>query len=450
MAVLGSAIAAGAVSPGLPAACTTARRPRIFPGRRHSRHSRPLQPLSKELHMDIRKKTLRHVGVIVLVSAVLAGCASPTPPKPDEARIKQFSGRGYLTDDRFAISTIDAAWTSGDATYDVALTVPARTGSFPLVIYLPALGETRSAGEAWRSAWAQGGYAVLSLQPLVADESAWSSARARAGDFTPLARERYSAKTMAARLAALQDAWRELVRRQSGRETPVDRIDLSRVAIAGYDLGAYTAMVIAGERLRDVTPPTLPMPVRAVVALSPYADFSGAALSTRYEGIRGPVLSVTSDDDWDSLGLVTAPSLRRAPFEYMPQGGKYLLTMSHLPHSAMGGGAMAEARDETSAEKYESGRQERASGGGHDGHHLGGHGGHGQADGETGHRGEERSSHAGGAAISPTDRAIGIAAIQGVSTAFLDAYVKRDPIAQEWLDQDARRWLGERGEIRSK
>jgi hypothetical protein len=37
-----------------------------------------------------------------------------------------------------------------------------------------------------------------------------------------------------------------------------------------------------------------------------------------------------------------------------------------------------------------------------------------------------------------------------VTTAFLDAYVKDDSIGREWLDKDARRWLGERGKIEKK
>lgn len=373
------------------------------------------------------------------------------PPRPDEARIKQFLGQGYLTDDHFAISTTYATWTTGNETYDVALTIPAQMGAFPLVIYLPALGERRSAGEAWRTAWAQGGYAVLSLQLLAEDEKAWSSTRARTGDFTSLARERYSAKAMLVRLAALQGVWQELSRRRSQGEAPLERIDLSRIAIAGYDLGAYTAMIVAGEHLRDFTTPALPIPVRAVVALSPYADFSGAALSARYSGIHSPVLSVTSDDDWDSLGLVTAPSLRRAPFEYMPAGGKYLLAMSRLPHSAMGGENVQESGDEPQqAESYESGSQGRSQGGGHGGHHLGDHGGHGNASGEAGGGRQQRSGSSGSTTLSLTARAIGMAAIQVVSTAFLDAYVKQDPIAQEWLDKDARRWLGDSGEIRKR
>lgn len=256
---------------------------------------------------------------------------------------------------------------------------------------------------------------------------------------------------MVARLTTLQGVWQELSRRRSLAEAPLERIDLSRVAVAGYDLGAYTAMVVAGERLRGFTTPALPAPVRAVIALSPYADFSGAALSARYSAIHSPVLSITSDDDWDSLGLVTAPSIRRAPFEYMPAGGKYLLTMSRLPHAAMGGGNKLESGDEPQqTESHESGGQGSSQGRGHGGHHLGDHGGHGDTSGETGGARREGSRPSGSTVLSPTARAIGMAAIQGISTAFLDAYVKQDPIAQEWLDKDAKRWLGDRGEIRKR
>ncbi len=393
---------------------------------------------------------LRRIGMAAVVSVVLAGCSSYSAPKPDEARVKQFVGQGYLTEERFAISSTDATWAAGDATYDVALTVPARTGSFPLVIYLPALGESRTAGEAWRTAWAQGGYAVLSLQPLAEDASAWSSPRARGGDFTSLARERYAAKAMAARLAALQGVWRELERRRSQGEAPLERVDPSRVAIAGYDLGAYTAMVVAGEQLRGFTPPAPPMPVRAVIALSPHADFSGLAFGARYRDIATPVLSVTSDDDWDSLGLVTAPSIRRAPFEYMPAGDKYLLAISGLPHSAMGGNAQEAGDGQAPPENRESGGGSRSPVAGHGGHRFGGHGGHGSAGGQAGHGRPEHSGSPVRPALSPTARALGRAAIQGVSTAFLDAYVKQDAIAREWLERDAGRWLRETGEIRKK
>lgn len=84
-----------------------------------------------------------------------------------------------------------ATWQDGESADEVALTVPARPGRYPLVIYLLALGEGRTAGEAWRSAWAWAGYMVLALQ--------------------------------------------QLARRQAANEAPLKRADLSRVALAGFD-----------------------------------------------------------------------------------------------------------------------------------------------------------------------------------------------------------------------
>ena len=388
-------------------------------------------------------------GAATLALAFLAGCSSAPIVKPDETKVKQFAGLGYQTDDHFGIATTYANWMSGQLDFDISLTVPAMPGPFPLVIYLPALGETRSAGETWRTAWAQSGYAVLSVQPLIDDAKVWGSPRARSGDFALLVRERYSPSVMMDRIAALQSALIELNRRHARREAPLDRIDLSRVAIAGFDVGAYTAMAIAGESIRGVPSPALPFPVKAVIALSPYADFSGAPFSERYAEMRGPILSVTSDNDTDALGLVTSPSIRKAPFETMPGGGKYLLTMSGIPHAGMsGGGPRAEPIEAGGppgkAEPGQSNADRGRDGGSRSSHRKGGMGGSGSTDG--GRMGRDRP----GAGLSPTSLAISEAAIQGVTTAFLDAYVKDDSIAREWLDKDASRWLRDRGEIKHK
>jgi len=395
----------------------------------------------------------KRFGAATLALAFLAGCSSAPVHKPDETKVKQFAGLGYQTDDHFGIATTYANWTSGDLDLDVSLTVPAKPGFFPLVIYLPALGETRSAGEAWRSAWAQSGYAVMSVQPLVDDARLWGSSKARSGDFAMLARERYSPRVMSDRIAALQSALNELSRRHGRREAPVDRIDLSRVAVAGFDMGAYIAMVIAGESIRGVPSPALPFPVKAVIALSPFSDFSGAPFSERYAGIRGPILSVTSDNDTDALGLVTSPSIRKAPFETMPGGNKYLLTMSGIPHAAMSGNGLPVEAAEPGGMRQKSeggpgGAERSRDGGGRSANRKGGSGGSGPTEGRRPSGDHPGMSWDGG--LSPTSLAIGEAAIQGVTTAFLDAYVKDDSIAREWLDKGASRWLRERGELKRR
>jgi dienelactone hydrolase len=401
----------------------------------------------KSIVKKIHGSELRRLGATTLTLVLLTGCASHSPPKPDEGKVKQFAGQGYLTDDHYAVTTTFATWEMDDSSFDVALTLPAKPGPFPLVIYLPALGETRSAGDAWRSAWAQGGYAVVSIQLLREDATAWSSARARMGDFSVLARERYSGEAMAARLEALRAVLTELIRRHDRRDAPLDRIDLSRTAVAGFDLGAYTAMVIAGESSRGAVQPSLQIPIKAVIALSPYADFSGAPFGERYKNTHGPILSITSDNDGDALGVVPSPSVRRAPFEYMPRGDKYLLTLSDIPHRTLAGGEIKQDPEENrSPENAKVGSNDPQGSGRRGGRRKGGGNAGGSSNGDKGEHGRSESM----GKISPTAQAIGVIAIQGVTTAFLDAYVKNDPIAREWLDKDASRWIKDRGEIRKK
>jgi len=404
--------------------------------------------------MDSRTATpgrLSTVSMTLMALSLLTACATHAPPQVDEARVKQFVGRGYATDEHFSIATTFSSWRAGEYAFDLAWTTPVSGNSIPLVIYLPGLGESRTAGENWRTAWAQAGYAVLSVQLLAEDQKAWTSdAAARRGDFGVLARERYAQEAASSRLRALAALLAELQKRH-GDEPLLRRFDLSQVAIAGFDVGAYASMLVAGERPKGNAPPVrLPISVAAIIALSPYADFSGSALSTRYQSITMPVLSISGDADSDVAGIVSSPAVRRAPFEYMPSKGAYLLWLANATHAVFSGSGLAaeEAPAEPGADRRGDSQGTRKSGSRREGR------GSGNRSSGTDSGGDETRPFGGGrpgdAATSPTDRAMNISLIQGVSTAFLDANLKQDTIAQEWLLKDARRWIGQRGELKQK
>lgn len=389
------------------------------------------------------------LGAAAMVFSLLVGCATHAPPKVDEARVKQFAGRGYLTDDHFNIARTLSSLDVGDETFDIAWTVPVSGKTLPVVIYLPGLGESRISGEKWRTAWAQAGYAVLSVQLLGADQKAWSSAAARRGDFDGLARERYGEAATGMRLKSLVALLAELQKGHASDEALLHRLDLSRIAIAGYDIGAYTAMRAAGE-LPNVNSEQvhLPMPIGAIIVLSPYADFSGESFSTRYQSIVAPVLSISGDADFDATGLVSSPFVRKAPFENMPSHNAYLLWLANGTHAMLSGSALA-ATGETvnaGADRRGESRGSRKSGSRRQGRHSSNY-----PDAEAGddnHSGlvDRRSSPA----ASSTERAMDDSLIQGVTTAFLDVYLKQDPIAREWLQKDAGLWIGDLGELTRK
>ena len=390
----------------------------------------------------------RGLGATTLTLTLLVGCASHSPPRVDEMKVRQFAGQGYLSDDRYGIATTFHAWEVDGIRLDIALTMPSTAGAFPLVIYFPALGESRLAGDAWRTAWAQAGYAVVSCQLLSDDASVWSSERARTGDFTRLARERYAGQVVAERLAALRTLMHELSRLHGNGMAPFERLDFSRVAVAGYDIGAYTAMVLAGEQIRGPSVPGLPFAINAAIALSPHADFSGASFTERYSDIRVPVLSVTGDRDVDALGLVTSPSVRKAPFQHMPSGNKYLVVLSGVTHRTLAGGKHG-AESAGVGTPGDPGLVAEPS-------HDGGRGGARRKGGGMNrppveaNAGERQGSQVSDVQALPIVQAMRVAAIQGLTTAFLDAYVKSDPIAREWLARDAVRWIKDAGELHAK
>jgi hypothetical protein len=379
------------------------------------------------------------VGVWLLIAAAVGGatfgCAGKRSAKSDAAAVKSFADAGYTPEHRYQTTAMQDTWMIEAEPVAIRLLVPVQDGSYPLVFYFPGLGESPDAGLAWRQSWAQAGYAVLSAQPAKYGTAVWSSDRARVGDFLDIAKDAFAAPSLATRTelarALLDETWH---RGRNAHGTALSRIDTSRVAVAGYDLGAQTAMMIAGESVQGVAVLQVPEGVKCVVALSPYADFSGMGMESNFSSIRLPVLSVTSAQDTDAYGLVKSAAVRRAPYQYMPANHKYLLVLSGAPHSLLAGTPVPTQGSPESASEAEaeaSLMSEKASG----------------SDESRGHKKRPSSSANGGSSVQ---RAIEVAQVQSVTTAFLDATVKNDPIGSEWLSRNAKRWLGESADLRSK
>ncbi|MDO9596166.1 MAG: hypothetical protein Q7J47_00455 [Azoarcus sp.] len=120
-----------------------------------------------------------------------------------------------------------------------------------------------------------------------------------------------------------------------------------------------------------------------------------ARMSDRFSALTRPVLLVNSDTDEDRYWTGVSPSTRQAVFRYLPDGGS--------GGEGMGGGGMAG---------------------------MGGMGGGGG--GRPGGGGVRQ-----GAEI----------AVQAVSPAFLDATLRDDDMATEWLTRNATKWVESVGRL---
>lgn len=380
----------------------------------------------------------RLLALALALTLALLGCAgprgqqrsqAPAPQAQHLANAQALAASGYRSSIQAGATFSPQHWLVQGEKLPLALTLPSANQqgqALPLVVYLPGLGESEQAGALWRQAWARAGYAVLSVQPLDEDALAWGSELARAAEFKTLARERHAAS--AARLARLAALLQEARRRAAAGDPDCARLDFGRMAIAGYDLGAQSALLLAPQ-------------FRASILLSPLVA-PGEEGAARYAGIQVPVLSVTARQDLDPSGFVASAEARQLPYQLMPAGAKYLLLLDGANHARLAG---------HSEEELDALAQDRiaARAGSNTGNGRRGRGGSGSGSGSM-PRGAEPTPMLPSARGLPLRESHGKAEfdvlIAGITVAFLDAHLRELPAARQWLQAQAPAWPGELGQ----
>ena len=410
---------------------------------------------------------------------LLAACSSGPPVLPNqEPALRQLSETGYVPKRKYGTTTLRENWGSPDARIDVSVIAPSSAGDvpFPLVVYLPGLGEPATAGQLWRKAWAEAGYSVVSIQPAALTEEIWGSRQAREGDFQGMAREKYTVQESIARLRMLDTALAEIRRRAAAGTAPYSQADPTNIVLAGFELGAYTASLAAGERMSGtagervsgaagervpVNTPARKPDIRALITLSPYYNRNTTDAEARYEAMSLPVLAITGSDDDDPFHLVRDPELRKSPWRLMPSGAKYLLSITGGTHTMLAGDGFYDtniSREQSDADEAARKREQQRGMDPPSGQRrrrfdeprLDAIPGSMNADqSDRGARGEQASRDESNlrrlrpVKIAPIPFNLNhLAAVTSVSTAFLDAHLRSDARARKWLSEDAARWLG--------
>lgn len=238
------------------------------------------------------------------------------------------------------------------------LTLPPGEGQVPLVLWSPGLGGGLGQGAIYARAWAAAGIATMQLQHPGSDAMAYRQAdaaakaapdpgRARAARARIL-REAAGPAQLGARLADVALAHARLAK--GGREDgcALDRVDASRLGVAGHSMGGWVAQLLAGQRLVGLDIPRLPVRAALVVSGAPLVE-GERALAASLAMVRVPVLAVTGTLDGISDkatpdAQAAAMARRTAYWQALPAGDKQLLVAMGATHMHLAGtsGAMPE------------------------------------------------------------------------------------------------------------
>lgn len=371
---------------------------------------------------------------------LISACGGPRPPDPDRIHsdLLSFSTGSEAPLHEFeADELIEQRWTRGSRGLQISFQSPKGTGPWPLVLYLPGLGQRSSAGPLWREAWVKEGFAVLTVQgEREAHALSHLLPRDRL-DLKSLGRPYYTLAELNQRVLDIESAFNTLEDRVRRGEAPFAKAKTEAIAIAGYDLGAQSAQALLGEAIKGGVSPPFRQKIKAGILLSPHVDVAAGRVQQRFKSITAPLLVITGSLDLDPWGI-SSPSVRLAAFQQAGSGHKMLVNLTQATHRQMAGIDPLSDRPEDQELDPEALDQLKGS-----------------EMQETVSRDQDNATRTASPFVAqnqslepefkPHHAGQQLAAIKVISALFLSETLNRDPRAADWLRVTAGRWLGSAG-----
>ncbi|MBR4834560.1 MAG: hypothetical protein IKU86_09580 [Thermoguttaceae bacterium] len=210
---------------------------------------------------------------------------------------------------------------------------PVAGAKFAVVVYSHGLGGSAERFAYLGEAWARRGVVTVCLRHPESDETVWRGKLRPMGELKEAYRHSWTARD---RALAIRSAIDFLTTTQNA-DGPLGRdLDLNRVGVAGNDLGALAALLVAGQLPPDNGPSLKDPRVAAALALSPpvYCDRQRGRVV--YSLIDAPMATFAGTNDDGVVGDVKAEQ-RRIPFDCASGADRFHFTLQGGDHMVYGG-----------------------------------------------------------------------------------------------------------------
>ncbi len=238
----------------------------------------------------------------------------------------------------YPVARREVAWRDGRGARISALVFypaapPVANSKFSVVVYSHGLGGSAERFAYLGEAWAARGVVTLCLRHPESDESVWRGKLRPMGELKEAYRHSWTARD---RATAIRSALDFLATTQNA-DGPLGRdLDLNRVGVAGNDLGALAALLVAGQLPPDNGPSLKDPRVAAVLALSPPVYCDSRRGNVVYSLIDAPLATFAGTNDDGVVGDVKAEQ-RRTPFDATRGVDRFHFTLQGGDHMVYGG-----------------------------------------------------------------------------------------------------------------
>ena len=274
-----------------------------------------------------------------------------------------------------------------DRDIPVLIYLPAATNPAPIVIFSHGLGGTRYGSPFLGRHWAARGYVTVYVQHPGSDDSVWKDLPVE--DRLAAMQKAASIDNFLLRVRDVPAVIDQLERWNVTPDHPLaGRLDLKKIGMSGHSFGAVTTEALGGETLPISGRALTDTRVSAALVLSPSMPSSGNG-ERAFGNVTIPWFLMTGTLDNAPIGHATVAS-RREVYKYLKGAPKYELVLNRAEHSVFTDNSLPGEHEPRNPN-----------------HHR---------------------------------------VILALSTAFWDAYLKRDPAALTWLQGSAPRAIMESGD----
>jgi len=255
----------------------------------------------------------------------------------------------------------------------------------PVVLFSHGLGGSREGNAFMGKHWAARGYVTVFIQHPGSDSSVWQNKPAT--ERMQALKRAASAKNFLLRAKDIPAVLDQLERwHRTAGHSLAGRLDLKKIGMSGHSFGAVTTQAVSGQKYAMAE--FNDARIRAAISFSPSSPRRGNP-EEAFGQVRIPWMLMTGTKDIAPIGDANLES-RLTVFASLPPGGKYELVLDKAEHSAF-------------TDRPLPGDMEKCN----PNHHR---------------------------------------VILALSTAFWDAWLRKDPAARNWLDGQLPRQLLEKND----
>ncbi len=217
----------------------------------------------------------------------------------------------------------------------VRVYLPAEKQTSPVVLFSHGLGGSREGSAFLGRHWSARGYVCVFLQHPGSDEGVWKDKPLPAR--TAALMQAANAQNLMLRVRDVSSALDELERWNKNAEHPLhQRMDLTQVGMSGHSFGAQTTQAVSGQRF-PIGPATLEPRIKAAIIFSPSKPARGDT-QRAFAEVKLPWLLMTGTKDVARIGPQTIGAAdvesRLAVYPALPPGDKYELLLNDAAHFA--------------------------------------------------------------------------------------------------------------------